>query len=140
MDRGVGYSPWGHKESDTTKRLSRHACSHLVPKSSSPPYTKPQSNSGSIQKWLLACPKLGNFHPQILGVHFLASPAELHNKTLPDPQISEGRGQPVLLPAFPMLAFSHRPSCPEGMGSTHEALPEATPGYQQAFLEVCVQG
>ena len=67
MDRGVGYSPWGHKESDTTKRLSRHACSHLVPKSSSPPYTKPQSNSGSIQKWLLACPKLGNFHPQILG-------------------------------------------------------------------------
>ena len=24
--RLVGYSPWGHKELDTTKRLSTHAC------------------------------------------------------------------------------------------------------------------
>ena len=28
MDRGVGYSPWGHKESDMTERLSTHMCVH----------------------------------------------------------------------------------------------------------------
>ena len=28
MDRGVGYSPWGHKESDMTERLSTHMCTH----------------------------------------------------------------------------------------------------------------
>ena len=32
--RGAGYSPWGHKESDMTKRLSRPAYSHLALKSS----------------------------------------------------------------------------------------------------------
>ena len=24
----AGYSPWGHRESDTTERLSRHTCTH----------------------------------------------------------------------------------------------------------------
>ena len=32
----MGYSPWGHKESDTTEQLSTHACicadRSLVPK------------------------------------------------------------------------------------------------------------
>ena len=28
MDRGVGYSPWGHKESDMTERLSTHTHTH----------------------------------------------------------------------------------------------------------------
>ena len=26
----VGYSPWGHKESDTTEHLDTHACCHLL--------------------------------------------------------------------------------------------------------------
>ena len=26
----VGYSPWGHKESDTTEALSTHACTQCV--------------------------------------------------------------------------------------------------------------
>ena len=48
MDRGPGYNPWGHKESDMTEQLSQQACSCLALKSSSPRHTKPQSNSGSI--------------------------------------------------------------------------------------------
>ena len=27
--RHLGYSPWGHKESDTTKQLNTHTCDNL---------------------------------------------------------------------------------------------------------------
>ena len=28
LENSVGYNPWGHKESDTSKRLNPHACTH----------------------------------------------------------------------------------------------------------------
>ena len=53
----AGYSPWGHKESDTTEQLSAYACTHTHTHTHTHPYEATSLN----RMWKVFLPSKGSY-------------------------------------------------------------------------------
>ena len=51
----AGYSPWGHKESDTTEQLSAYACTHTHT------HTHPYEATSLNRMWKVFLPSKGSY-------------------------------------------------------------------------------